>query len=113
MRSLGQNQKGGHMTLDELVQNLNKWRKNKKSQNERIPKELWSEAVKLSKAHSLSEVVTKTELNRADLKRRLGIPPQKSQKEITFKKLEPAIVQNKAPIFELTTPAGTNIKVYQ
>ena len=101
------------MTLDELAQKIDHWRANKKSRVERIPKELWDEAVKLAKIYSPKEVAKSTGLNGGDIKRRLGILSLKSNNNINFKKLGPINNKPHTPIFEITTASGTIIKVYQ
>ena len=99
------------MTIEELSDKLNLWRKNKTSKRDRIPEEYWAEAVKLAKESSSSTVAAKLSLGANDLKKRMGSPFLAKEK-IIFKELPP-VPQKKSPILvEFTTPAGMVIRVY-
>lgn len=100
------------MTIDELQQNLETWRKNKKSTRDRIPQEYWDAVIRLSATHSLSQLGSKLNLNSNEIKRRMGTPPEK---KIIFKELSslPAQGQERKLVFELSTASGLTLKVYQ
>jgi hypothetical protein len=99
------------MTIEELSDKLNLWRKNKTSARDRIPEEFWAEAVKLAKESSSSAVAAKLSLGANDLKKRMGSPSLPKEK-IIFKEL-PAVPQKKSSLLvEFTTPSGMSIKVY-
>jgi hypothetical protein len=63
-------------TKEEVLQGLNnkfcEWRKSKKSSKDRIPEELWAEAVKLAQKDSVFRVSQKLRLSYIDLKKRMG-----------------------------------------
>lgn len=99
------------MTVEELQKKLDQWRKNKKSRRDRIPQEYWEEAIKLTNDIPPATLAAKLNLNSADLKKRLGIPP-KIKEKVVFKALPQQRIEQ-LPVFELTTPSGLVLKVYQ
>ena len=99
------------MTIEELSEKLNLWRKNKKSKRDRIPEEYWEEAARLANESSSSAVASKLTLSISDLKKRMGHPPL-SQEKIIFKELPPVPQKKSSLLVEFTTPAGMTIKVY-
>jgi hypothetical protein len=99
------------MTIEELSDKLNLWRKNKTSKRDRIPEEYWSEAIKLANESSSSVVAAKLSLGAYDLKKRMGSPPLPKEKVI-FKELPPAPQKKSSLLVEFTTPAGMIIRVY-
>lgn len=98
------------MTIEELQKKLDHWRKNKTNHRDRIPKEYWEAAIKLTANSSPSAVATKLNLNVWDLKKRMGIPTK--TEKVVFKELPVQKVEMK-PLFELTTASGLTLKVYQ
>ena len=102
------------MTIDEVHQNLEFWRKNKKSPRDRIPREYWDAVIKLTAAHSISQLSSKLGLNSNEIKRRMG-HLVKSEQMLVFKELPSVAVQKpeSIPIFELTTSSGLTLRVYQ
>jgi hypothetical protein len=99
------------MTIEELSEKLNLWRKNKKSKRDRIPEEYWDEAVKLAKEFSSSTVAAKLSLGAGDLKKRMGTPDL-AQEKIIFRELPPVPQKKSSLLVEFTTPSGMIIKVY-
>ncbi len=99
------------MTIEELSDKLNHWRKNKTSRRERIPEEFWTEAVKLAKESSSSKVAAKLSLGANDLKKRMRSPSLPKEK-IIFKELPPVPQKKSSLLVEFTTPSGMSIKVY-
>jgi hypothetical protein len=99
------------MTIEELSDKLNLWRKNKKSKRERIPEAYWDEAVKLTKEFSSSVVAAKLSLSAGDLKKRMGTPSL-SKEKIIFKELPPVPQKKSSLLVEFTTPSGMNIRIY-
>lgn len=100
-------------TLEEVANDLEYWRANKKSFRDPIPDHLWGAAVELAKKHTVSIVCKKLRLNANDLKRRLNIEPTKKVKpEITFKKLDIPKASS-STILELTTSCGMTIRVFR
>lgn len=99
------------MTIEELQNKLDHWRKNKKSRRERIPEEFWLAAIKLATASTPARVATKLNLNVSELKKRMGVATP-SEKKIVFKEL-PVPNAERKPIFELMTSSGLTLKVYQ
>ena len=99
------------MTIEELSDKLNLWRKNKTSKRDRIPEEYWSEAIKLAHESSSSVVAAKLSLGANDLKKRMGSPPILKEKVI-FKELSPSPQKKSSLLVEFTTPAGMIIRVY-
>jgi len=58
--------------IEELCAKFREWRRIKKSKKDRIPEELWLEAVKLAQKHSVFRVSKKLRLSYIDLKKRMG-----------------------------------------
>jgi hypothetical protein len=117
---------GGSMNLDQLARALELWRKNKTSTQERIPKHYWARAIVLAEQTSPTDVASKLKLDRGRLIKKMakesfahhknkkietGIRPKKKS-SITFKKIQPGIHQN-IPVFEVTTSAGTTVRIFQ
>ncbi len=55
------------MTLDETVEQINKWRNSKTGPRGRIPDYIWRNAVQLTKRHSIKTIATKLHLKSTDL----------------------------------------------
>jgi hypothetical protein len=62
------------MTLDDLSKAMTNWRKNKIKKRERIPKELWQEAIKLGQIHGIKETAKAIGVHTIDLKKRVENP---------------------------------------
>ncbi|MGB5733073.1 MAG: IS66 family insertion sequence element accessory protein TnpB [Thiohalocapsa sp.] len=60
------------LTLEEIAAHFEHWRREKKK-GERIPDQLWSEAIALVKDYGLSQVTRRLRLSGRDLNRRRGI----------------------------------------
>jgi hypothetical protein len=100
------------MTIEELQKKMANWRKNKKSHRDRIPQEYWDQAVIFARKSSPSSVARKLGLNTTDLRKKLGNKPGRPKKKITFKEMK-APQALETPLFEISTAAGTTIKVYR
>lgn len=56
-------------TLDEVRNQLENWRKNKRNHREPVPKDLWQAAAELARKHSINTVSKALRLSYADLKK--------------------------------------------
>lgn len=63
---------GSQEEIEQLFNKFDKWRKSKKSPKDRIPDELWAEAVKLAETFSVHRVSKRLGLSYVDLKKRMG-----------------------------------------
>ena len=61
-------------TIEEVKNQLENWRKNKRNHREPVPKDLWQAAVELARKHSINTVSKALRLSYADLKDRLYGP---------------------------------------
>jgi hypothetical protein len=102
------------MTIEELQQNLETWRRNKKSNSDRMPPDYWEAVMKLTRTHPLSEICSKLKLNSTEIKKRMGVKV-KSGKEIVFKEFTSLPIQKPELklAFELSTATGITLKIYQ
>jgi hypothetical protein len=112
------------MTLDNLAKELNLWRKSKKSTQQRIPQQFWKQALILAEQTSPALVASKLKIDRGRIiKKMSNIDIEKNKKidttsnskkksQISFKKIKPIIPQN-IPVFEITTSAGTIVRIFQ
>ena len=104
------------MTIKELSKKIQQWRENKKSPSERIPDEIWKEAVKIARKTSAhAKVANQLGLNANDLRSKMGLPAKRRKKteNITFKEIKLDTPTSRQPIFELTTAQGVTLRVYQ
>lgn len=63
------------LTLEELKNKLENYRKNKSYQKEPIPKELWQAAAELARKHSIATISKELRLRYASLKEHIYGPP--------------------------------------
>ena len=80
------------LTLEELKNQLEDYRKNKSYHREPIPKELWQAAADLAKKHSIATVSKELRLRYASLKEHMYGPPISKNK---FKEKFPSFVELK------------------
>jgi hypothetical protein len=64
------------LTLEELREQFEQWRKNKLPKERRIPEQMWEAAVELSSKYPFALIVKELRLNRDEYKRRLGLKKQ-------------------------------------
>lgn len=57
--------------IEQLFNKFDEWRKGNKKPKDRIPEELWAEAVKLAEKHSVFQVSKRLRLSYMDLKKRM------------------------------------------
>ncbi|MBT7339163.1 MAG: hypothetical protein HN802_05695 [Candidatus Jacksonbacteria bacterium] len=107
------------MSIDELERKIGKWRRNKTSIRDRMPENCWEAAVELAGKSSASRVASRLKINVNDLKRRMAhqqVATQstkpKSLKSITLKEI-PLSSRSSGYLFEIVSPNGTIIRVYQ
>jgi len=60
------------LTLEEVAEHFAQWRRNIKK-GERIPQQLWHEAIELVETHDVSQVTRTLRLSATDLNKRRGI----------------------------------------
>jgi|GEM_PF-837570 len=110
------------LTLDEVAAHFEHWRREKKK-GERIPDQLWSEAIALVKDYGLSQVTRRLRLSGRDLNKRRGLPgsgrrrARRAEAPATFVELTPEVVmqaqrrQSTAGCLELIRPDGLRLRI--
>jgi hypothetical protein len=84
------------LTLEEVAAHFAQWRSEKK-RGERIPEQLWSEAIALVDSYGVSQVTRTLRLGGQDLNRRRGIASsgqdrRRGTKQPSFVEVNPAVV---------------------
>ncbi|MGB5831482.1 MAG: hypothetical protein WBG92_05760 [Thiohalocapsa sp.] len=109
------------LTLEEVAAHFEHWRSEKKK-GERIPEQLWSEAIALVKDYGLSPVTRRLRLSGRDLNKRRGIlgsgqRRRRVEPPTTFVELAPEVVvqaqrrQSTAGCLELIRPDGLRLRI--
>ena len=103
-------------TLDEVRNQLESWRKNKRNHREPIQKDLWQDAAELARKHSINTVSKALRLSYADLKDRVygpSIPKDKTKEKpasfIELKYTQPFSVAE--TILEMENKKGQRLKI--
>ena len=109
-------------TLEEVVAHFEHWRR-KKKKGERIPEQLWSEAIAVVKDYGLSQVTRRLRLSGRDLNKRRGIlgsgrrRARRAEAPATFVELAPEVVvqaqrrQSTPGCLELIRPDGLRLRI--
>ena len=109
-------------TLEEVAGHFEHWRRDKKK-GERIPDQLWSEAIALIEDYGLSQVTRRLRLSGRDLNKRRGLPGSGRRRArpveapATFVELAPEVVvqaqrrQSTAGCLELIRPDGLRLRI--
>ena len=109
-------------TLEEVAEHFEDWRRQKR-RGERIPDQLWSEAIALLEAYGLSQVTRRLRLSGRDLNKRRGLPgsgrrrARRAEAPATFVELTPEVVmqaqrrQSSAGCLELIRPDGLRLRI--
>lgn len=95
------------LTLEELKNQLESWRANKKNHREPIPKKLWQAAADLARDGSINQVSKALHLSYADLKYHL-YGPQASKHKIKQKDISFIEIKHSQPLSE--TPVTIDIE---
>ncbi len=110
------------LTLETVAAHFEQWRRNKKK-GERIPEQLWSEAIDLVGRYGVSQVTRTLRLSGTDLNKRRGMVGTGQQRRSqgtkgAFVEIEPAVVQRAAgpsvsasPWMELERPDGFRLRI--
>ena len=109
------------LTLKEVAAHFEHWRREKKK-GERIPEQLWSEAIVLIEEHGLSQVTRRLRLSGRDLNKRRGILGsgrcrRRGEAPATFVELAPEVVaqaqrrQSTPGYLELIRPDGLRLHI--
>lgn len=110
------------LTLEEVAAHFEHWRREKKK-GERIPEQLWSEAIALIEDYGLSQVARRLRLSGRDLNKRRGIlgsgrrRARRAELPVTFVELAPEVVAQAqrwqcAPgCLELIRPDGLRLRI--
>lgn len=94
-----ENTPGTDLTLEELKDKFENYRKNKSYQREPIPKELWEAAVELARKHSIATVCRELHLRYQSLKEHIGTQIPKNK----FKEKLPSFVELTQPLLSEIT----------
>jgi hypothetical protein len=109
-------------TLEEVAGHFEHWRRDKKK-GERIPDQLWSEAIALIEDYGLSQVTRRLRLSGRDLNKRRGMPgsgrrrARRAEAPATFVELTPEVVvqaqrrQSTPGCLELIRPDGLRLRI--
>jgi hypothetical protein len=108
-------------TLEEVAEHFEAWRRQKR-RGERIPEQLWSEAIALVQDHGLSSVTRRLRLSGRDLNKRRGILGsgrcrRRGEQPATFVELAPEVVaqaqgrQSTPGCLELIRPDGLRLRI--
>jgi len=109
-------------TLDEVAAHFEHWRREKRK-GERIPDQLWSEAIALIEGYGLSQVTRRLRLSGRDLNKRRGMPGSGQRRgrlveaPATFVELAPEVVvqaqhrQSTPGCLELIRPDGLRLRI--
>jgi hypothetical protein len=106
-------------TLAEVAEHFDDWRRGKR-RGERIPEQLWSEAIALVQRHGPSPVARRLRLSGRDLKRRCAMTGGErggSAATATFVELAPALAVPLPPApcpsasLELIRPDGLRLRI--
>ncbi|MGB5830626.1 MAG: hypothetical protein WBG92_01365, partial [Thiohalocapsa sp.] len=109
-------------TLEEVAAHFEHWRREKKK-GERIPEQLWSEAIALVETEGLSHVTRRLRLSGRDLNERRGMPGSGQRRALpveapaTFVELAPEVVvqaqhrQATPGYLELIRPDGLRLRI--
>ncbi len=109
------------LTLEEAAEHFEQWRKSKKK-GERIPEQLWSEAIALVGTYGVSQVTRTLRLSGTDLNKRRGIIGTGKRRAGTggktaFVEVDPGLVdqalgpQASAAWMELERPDGLRLRI--
>lgn len=109
------------LTLEEVAEHFEQWRRSKKK-GERIPQQLWSEAIGLVDTYGISQITRTLRLSGTDLNRRRGIVGtgkrrQHAGAKTAFVEVDPALVDQtlgpKAETLwmELERPDGLYLRI--
>ena len=109
------------LTLEEVAEHFEDWRRQKR-RGERIPEQLWSEAIALVEAYGLSQVTRRLRLSGRDLNKRRGLPGsgrrrRRAEAPATFVELAPEVVvqaqhrQSTPGCLELIRPDGLRLRI--
>jgi hypothetical protein len=84
-------------TLEEVAEHFERWRSNKRK-GERIPEQLWSEAVDLVNSYGVSRVARTLRLGGRDLNQRRGMTEAARNEEATggeppFVEMDPVVME--------------------
>ena len=110
-------------TLDQVAVHFEDWRRQKR-RGDRIPEQLWSEAIALVADYGLSQVTRRLRLSGRDLNRRRGIVGsgrrrrrRRAEQPAAFVELVPAVDvqmqrrQSTAVCLELIRPDGLRLRI--
>jgi hypothetical protein len=109
------------LTLEEVAEHFERWRGSKRK-GDRIPEQLWSEAIGLVGAYGISRVTGALRLSATDLNKRRGIiEAGRSRKagvgESTFVEIDPVLMdqapgpESGAVWMELERPDGVRLRI--
>jgi hypothetical protein len=109
------------LTLGEVTEHVEQWRAGKKK-GERIPRQLWSEALALVGTHGLSQVSRTLRLSYTELSRRLKVVEAEQRRQgastqTAFVEIDRALVgeasqPGAAPVWmELERPDGLRLRI--
>ncbi len=95
------------LTLEEVVEHFERWRE-EKQKGERIPDQLWCEAVGLVGAYGVSEVTRRLRLSGTDLNKRRGVVGAGKRRKGGGAKMGFVEVE-RAPVVRTLAPAARSV----
>ena len=111
------------LTLEAVAEHFEQWRRRKKK-GERIPEQLWGEAIELLSRYGISQITRTLRLSGADLNKRRGVRGiarrcrQGADPEAAFVEIEHTDVAQAsglnvaAPWLELQRPDGLRLRIH-
>ena len=106
------------LTLDEVAAHFAQWRRHK-TKGERIPQQLWSEAIELVETHGVSQVTRTLRLSATVLNKHRGVVGSSQRREApvaetAFVEIEQtpiAVPDSEAMWMELERPDGMRLRI--
>ncbi|MCP3879155.1 MAG: hypothetical protein GY701_12315 [Sulfitobacter sp.] len=109
------------LTLEQVTEHFEQWR-NRKKNGERIPEQLWNEAVSLVDIYGVSQVTRTLRLGGSDLNKRRGMVEASQRRQgpsgkTAFVEIDPVVMdqalaaQASAAWMELERPDGLRLRI--
>ena len=103
------------LTLEELKNQLERWRANKINHRQAIPEKLWQAAADLAKAGSINQVSKALHLSYADLKYHIYGPSvskhKTKQKNISFIEIKPSQPFSETTTVDIENKKGARMRI--
>jgi hypothetical protein len=95
--------------IKELQKKLEHWRKNKKENNQPIPRNLWERAIELARKYAVSPVARALRLSYTNLKEKTY---PKKEKKIPFIEFNPSQPMMPETMVEIENAKGSKLRIH-